>query len=103
MYTAGSRKDRRGVDIPEYNTKRKLSLRKRPFFVIEKHIEDVKQDQKTVPDLVESIIRPTDPVFEVREVASSMGFAGERPDGWHKGRRKTTSEAQGWVLSKASA
>ena len=25
-------------------------------------IEDVKQDQKTVPDLLESIMRPTDPV-----------------------------------------
>ena len=45
-------------------TKRTLSLGKRYFFVMEKHIEDVKQDQKTVPDLVESIMRPTDPAKE---------------------------------------
>ena len=37
----------------------KLTLRKRDFFVIEKHIEDVKQEEKDVPDLVESIMRPT--------------------------------------------
>ena len=42
----------------------KLTLRKRHVFVIGKHIEDVKQDQKTVPDLPESITRPTDPVKE---------------------------------------
>ena len=42
----------------------RLTQRKRHFFVIEKHIEDVKQDEKSVPDLLESIIRPTDPVIE---------------------------------------
>ena len=36
----------------------------RHFFVIEKYIEDVKQDKKVVPDLLESIIRPTDAVKE---------------------------------------
>ena len=45
-------------------TKRKLYLRKRHFFVIEKYVEDVKQDEKSVPDLLESIIRPTDSVKE---------------------------------------
>ena len=39
--------------------KKKLNLRKRHFFVIEKYIEDVKQDEKHVPDLLESIMRPT--------------------------------------------
>ena len=43
---------------------KKLTLRKRHFFVIEKYVEDVKQDQKPVPDLLESIMRPTDPVKE---------------------------------------
>ena len=38
---------------------KKLTLRKRYFFVIENYIEDVKQDQKTVPDLLESIMRPS--------------------------------------------
>ena len=38
-------------------TKRKLSLGKIYVFVVEKYVEDVKQDQKNVPDLVESIRR----------------------------------------------
>ena len=46
------------------DTKRKLTLRKRHVFVIEKTVEDVKQDEKSVPDLLESIMRPTDPVKE---------------------------------------
>ena len=40
-------------------TKGKLSPGKKYFFCIEKYVEDVKQKQKDVPDLVESIIRPT--------------------------------------------
>ena len=40
-------------------TKRKLSLRKRYFFVIDKYVEIVKQEEEDVPDLVEWIIRPT--------------------------------------------
>ena len=31
---------------------------------MEKYIEDVRQDEKHVPDLLEAIIRPTDPVKE---------------------------------------
>ena len=31
---------------------------------MEKYIEDAKQDEKHVPDLLESIMRPTDPVKE---------------------------------------
>ena len=46
------------------DTKRKLYLRKRHFFVIEKYIEDAKQDEKHVPDLLEAIMKPTDPVKE---------------------------------------
>ena len=30
--------------------------------VIEKYVEDVKQEEKDVPDLLESIMRPPDPV-----------------------------------------
>ena len=43
---------------------RKLTLRKRHFFVIEKYVEDVKQEEKDVVDLVESIMGPTDPAKE---------------------------------------
>ena len=31
---------------------------------MEKYIEDVRQEQKDVPDLLEAIMRPTDPVKE---------------------------------------
>ena len=51
----------RGVDS---GCPQKLYLRKRHFFVIEKYIEDVKQKEKDVLDLLESIMRPTDPVKE---------------------------------------
>ena len=46
------------------DTKRKLYLRQMYFFVIEKYIEDVKQDEKHVQDLLEPIMRPTDPIKE---------------------------------------
>ena len=39
------------------DTTRKLPLRKRHLFVIETYIEDLKQEEKDVPDLVESIMR----------------------------------------------
>ena len=40
-----------------------MTLRKR-HVVTEKYIEDVKQEEKDVPDLLESIMRPTDPAKE---------------------------------------
>ena len=36
-----------------------MTLRTIHFFVMEKYVEDVKQNEKNVPDLVESIVRPT--------------------------------------------
>ena len=42
------------------DTKRKLTLRKRYFFVMENYIEDARQEEKDV----EAIMRPTDPVKE---------------------------------------
>ena len=47
-----------------WDTKSKLTLRKRHVFVTEKYVGDVKQDEKSVPDLLESIIRSTDHVKE---------------------------------------
>ena len=41
------------------DTKRKLTLRKRHFYVMEKYVEYVKQEEKDVPDLLESIMRST--------------------------------------------
>ena len=36
---------------------------------MEKYLEDVRQDEKHVPDLLESIMRPTDPVLKRRVTA----------------------------------
>ena len=49
----------RGLPAMGRDTKRKLYLRKRHFFVMEKYIEDAKQEEKDVPDLLEAIMRPT--------------------------------------------
>ena len=39
---------------------------------MEKYIEDVRQDEKHVPDLLEAIMRPTDPVNEeLRQICSN--------------------------------
>ena len=46
------------------DTKNKLTLRKRHFFVIEKYIEDVKHEEKHVPDLLEPIMKGSGPVKE---------------------------------------
>ena len=49
----------RGWTTQGADTKRKLYPRKNMFFVIEKYVEDVKQEEKHVPDLLEAIMRPT--------------------------------------------
>ena len=49
----------RGWAPSDDDTKRKLYLRETHFFVIEKYIEDAKQEEKDVPDLLEAIMRPT--------------------------------------------
>ena len=38
--------------------------KKKTLFVLERYVEDVKQAEKHVPDLLETIMRPTDPVKE---------------------------------------
>ena len=43
------------------------------FFVMEKHVEGVEQYEKHLPDLVESIMRPTNPVKEeLRRILKKM-------------------------------
>ena len=54
----------RGLTTGARTHKKKLTLRKRHFFVIEKYIEDVKQEEKDVLDLLEAMMRPTDLVKE---------------------------------------
>ena len=55
FYTAGSRNGLEGVDNRGTS---KLYPRKRQFFVTEKYIEDAKQDEKHMPDLLGPIIQP---------------------------------------------
>ena len=43
-------------------TQKQKTISKGYFFLIEKYIEDLRQDEKHVPDLLEAIMRPTDPV-----------------------------------------
>ena len=71
--------DWRGLRGVSRDTKSKLTLRKSNFFVIEKSIEDVKQDEKDVPDLVESIMRPTCLVKEeLRPILFKMNRFGSK-------------------------
>ena len=49
----------RGWTSGDDDTKRKLFSRKIHFFVIEKYIQDARQQEKDVPDLLEAIMRPT--------------------------------------------
>ena len=46
------------------HTKTQKTISKRHFFLMEKCFEDARQDEKHVPDLLEAIMRPTDPVKE---------------------------------------
>ena len=63
FYTAGSRNRLEGMDPVCTHTKQK-TVSKRHFVLMEKCFEDARQDEKHVPDLLEVIIRPPDPVKE---------------------------------------
>ena len=43
-------------------TQKQKTISKRYVFLIEKYFEDARQDEKHVPDLLEAIIQPPDPV-----------------------------------------
>ena len=61
FYTAGSRNRFEGMEsvcTHYYDTKKQKSISKRYVFLMEKYIEDARQDEKHVPDLLESIMRP---------------------------------------------
>ena len=61
FYTAGSGNGLEGV---ANRVTIKLYPRKRHLFVVEKYIEDARRKEQDVPDLLEAIMRPTDPVKE---------------------------------------
>ena len=61
------------------DTKRKLYLREKIIFLIGKYFEDARQDEKHVPDLLEAIMRPTDPVKEeLRQKLSKIDQFGSK-------------------------
>ena len=64
FYTAGSRNRFEGMEPVATHTKKEKTVSKRHFFLMKKYFEDARQDRKHVPDLLESIMRPTDPVKE---------------------------------------
>ena len=56
-----------------------MYLRKSYFFVTEKYHEDVKQDEKSVPDLVESIMKGSGLVKEeLRQILFKMCQVGPK-------------------------
>ena len=52
------------MDSKGKHTQKHVDPKKKHVFVIDKCVEDVKQDQKIDPDLLEAIMEPTDPVKE---------------------------------------
>ena len=64
FYTAGSRNRFEGMESVCTRTQKQKIISKGSVFLIEKCFEDARQDEKHVPDLLESIIPPIDPVKE---------------------------------------
>ena len=61
------------------HTKKQKTISKRHFFLMEKCFEDARQDEKHVPDLLEAIMRPTDPVKEeLRQKLSKIDQFGSK-------------------------
>ena len=79
FYTAGSRNRFEGMEAVCRHTKKHKTISKKHVFLIEKCFEDARQDEKHVPDLLESIMRPTDPVKEeLREKLFKMTQFGSK-------------------------
>ena len=64
FYAAGSRNKFEGMEPVDTHTKKQKTISEIYFFLMEKCNEDVRQDEKHVPDLLEAIIQPPGPVKE---------------------------------------
>ena len=63
----------RGLPVVGMDMQNEVDPKKNTIFVIEKHIEDVKQGQGLAPDLVGSIMKPSDHVKEeLRRILMKM-------------------------------
>ena len=77
FYTAGSRNGLEGVGIRGTDTQKEVDPEKNTLFVIEKYVEDVRQEEKDVPNLLEAIMRPTCLVKEeLRKILYEMSQFG---------------------------
>ena len=55
------------------HTQKEVDPEKKTFFVIEKHVRDIKQDQKVIPDPLGAIMKPTDPAKdELQRILSNL-------------------------------
>ena len=71
------------MDLREWNRwireQKTENLTKNILFLVGKCFEDVRQDEKHVPDLLEAIMRPTDPVKEaLRQKLSKIDQFGSK-------------------------
>ena len=73
FYTTGSRNGLERVVGDGPGHRKEVVPKKNTCFVVEKYIEDVKQEEKDVPDLLEAIMRPTCLVKEeLRQILFKM-------------------------------
>ena len=79
FHTAGSRNGFEGMEAVCRLMKKQKTISKRHFFLMEKYIEDLRQDEKHVPDLLESIIQLPGPVKdELRQKLSKIDQFGSK-------------------------
>ena len=79
FYTAGTRNGLERVAGHGPGHKKEGDPKKIYVFVIERSLEDIRQDEKYVPDLLESIMRPPDLVNEeLRPILFKMDQFGSK-------------------------
>ena len=79
LYTAGSGNGFEGTEAVCRLTQKQQNISKRHFFLMETCFEDFRQDEKHVPDPLESIMRPTDPLKEeLRQKFSKLTNLGRK-------------------------
>ena len=92
--TAGSRNRFEGMEAVCRHTETQKTISKGHFFLMEKYFEDLRQDEKHVPDLLESIMKPTDPVteelwpmlFKITQIISKNTKSGFQLFGFQKSK-----------------
>ena len=74
FYTTGSRNGLEGSAAVGTNTQEEVDPKRHTFTLIEEYVEDVKQDQQSVPDMLEWIMKPPGLVeAELRMIFMKIG------------------------------